>query len=79
MNKITITITDCHDCEFCHHNGLLQNDPKWICQHRNVPKRCKDTIMKYWYEYPILGRVNKEESLLIPDWCPRLQEKNSDK
>lgn len=75
MNKFTVIISNCHDCEYCDHNGLIQNKPKYVCHHKDVRERNK-VDAKYWYEFPIIGLVNRENGrqLDIPDWCPRLEQ-----
>lgn len=79
MNKVIVTICNCRDCEYCEHNGLLQDSSKWICRHHNAPKR-KDPSIKYWYNYPVLGEVEKKQPIPIPDWCPMLNnEVNNDR
>lgn len=70
MNKITITYDNCGFCEHCMHNGLLQNNPKFVCHHPSVlkdtkmNKSCTDFKIirgtekvkaKYWQQFPILG------------------------
>ena len=76
MNKIIVEITNCQDCQYCGHNGMLQTKPKYIC--RNPEVYGKDKVnAKYWYDHPILGAVNEEngQHIDIPDWCPRLNRK----
>ena len=34
MNTAVIRLTNCHDCQYCDHNGMLQAHPKYIC--RNI-------------------------------------------
>ena len=71
MNTAVIRITNCHDCQYCDHNGMLQAHPKYICENKRVYGRNKVNA-KYWYDQPILAPVNKEsgKQIDIPDWCP---------
>lgn len=73
MNKIYVEIENCQNCKYCSHNGLLQCQPKYICQHIDVRGRNK-IATKYWYDMPILALFNQKNSefIAIPDWCPRL-------
>lgn len=76
MNKIIKEITNCHNCEFCDHNGLIQDKPKYICHHNAVKGRNK-VDANYWYDMPVLCLVNKKhgEHIDIPNWCPLLEDK----
>lgn len=75
--KIIKEINNCQDCDYCHHNGLIQEKPKYICHNDNVKGRNK-VPAKYWYNMPILGAVNSKNGkfIEIPDWCPLLEDSN---
>lgn len=75
MNKIIVEITNCQNCKYCSHNGLLQTTPKYVCHHIDVRGRNKVNT-KYWYDMPVLALVNEKngENISIPDWCPRLRK-----
>ena len=73
MNTAVIRCTNCLDCPYCEHNGMLQAHPKYICGNKDVYGRNK-VDAKYWYDQPIVG--NHKQSLKridIPDWCPILE------
>ena len=36
MNTAIIKLTNCQDCQYCDHNGMLQSLPKYICNHKAV-------------------------------------------
>lgn len=74
MNVIKTEISNCHDCTHCHHNGLLQAHPKYVCHHPDLSSTTVDA--KYWYKFPILGAVNKKNGnqIDIPNWCPILEK-----
>lgn len=77
MNTVTISITSCHDCKECDHNGTLQSHPKYICNHIALcNKREENPNIPYWYEFPVIANMSYTNSinLPIPDWCPLLKE-----
>lgn len=70
MNTAVIRLTNCLDCPYCSHNGMLQTRPKYICEHTDVFGRNKVNA-KYWYDSPILANhKDKLYQIDIPDWCP---------
>ncbi len=71
MNTAVIRITNCHNCQYCDHNGMLQAHPKYICENKLVYGRNKVNA-KYWYAQPILAPVSNKsgKQIDIPDWCP---------
>lgn len=71
MNTAVIRLTNCQDCPYCDHNGMLQTRPKYICANKMVYGRNKVNA-KYWYDQPILAPVNSKsgKQIDIPDWCP---------
>ena len=74
MNTAVIKLTNCQDCPYCEHNGMLHRYPKYICRNENV--HGKDKVdAKYWYDQPILASVNSETGKQIdtPNWCPILE------
>ena len=75
MNIAVIRLTNCQDCQYCEHNGMLQTHPKYICENKMVYGRNKVNA-KYWYDMPILGAVNNKNGkfIEIPDWCPLLEK-----
>ena len=60
MNTAVIRFTNCLDCPYCEHNGMLQAHPKYICRNKDVYGRNK-VDAKYWYDQPIVG--NHKQSL----------------
>lgn len=78
MNKVTYTIDKCFDCKHFRSNGLLQKNPKYICDNKNAPRMIG---LSYWNNHPILaiandnGEINVSD-LKIPDWCPLLEDNN---
>ena len=42
MNTAVIRLTNCHDCQYCDHNGMLQAHPKYIC--RNIEVYGRNTV-----------------------------------
>ena len=41
MNTAVIRFTNCLDCPYCEHNGMLQAHPKYICRNKDVYGRNK--------------------------------------
>lgn len=87
MNEINVKITNCHDCKYCEHNGLIQDegDIRYVCHHRALfnselhdGEETWNTIngIKYWYGLPILAKYNSKsgKQINIPNWCPRLEK-----
>lgn len=75
MNTAVIRLTNCQDCQYCDHNGMLQSHPKYLCRNKLVYGRNK-VDAKYWYDQPILAPVNSNtgKQIDIPDWCPYKEE-----
>jgi len=71
VNTAVIRLTNCQDCQYCDHNGMLQSNPKYLCRNNKVYGRNKVNA-KYWYDQPILAPVNSKtgKQIDIPDWCP---------
>lgn len=88
MNSITVEITNCHDCKYCEHNGLIQDDKdiRYVCHHSKLfNSKLQDGDKKwntvngidYWYGLPILAKYNSKSGkhIDIPNWCPILEVK----
>lgn len=77
MNKIIAEITDCNNCEYCRHNGMFQERPKYLCYYKQYSKvevqEFKESGVKTNWGYPILRSALTYKELPIPDWCPRLK------
>lgn len=41
INTVAIRLTNCQDCQYCEHNGMLQTHPKYICKNKMVYGRNK--------------------------------------
>ena len=90
MNKVIIEITNCQDCKYCEHNGLLQDNShiRYVCHHNKMRNsKLQDGRKKwnnvngidYWYGLPILAKYNSKsgKQIDIPNWCPRLKTKEN--
>lgn len=90
MNKVIIEMTNCQDCKYCEHNGLLQDNAsiRYVCHHNKMyNSKLQDGRKKwnnvngidYWYGLPILAKYNSKsgKQIDIPNWCPRLKTKEN--
>lgn len=57
MKTIRIQVSDCRDCPYHAHDGLLQNNPHWCCT--QVIKNGRSRII-----------CSTSKTPEVPAWCP---------
>lgn len=73
--KVIVEIKNCADCQYLEHNGMLQEYPKYYCNHNDA----KGLVgYKHWNSHPVIfvydkykqPIINTNDAFKIPNWCP---------